>query len=169
MLLIFSKSHLIMPFRKLSENFPKCYIAILYINNFLNENKDFYHCGYCMKKCKLVKETSKLKKVHTRKTEEVLQKTTLLAGNKKKAASVCSLSLISIVLRIFGNLLHFCVSFSNKKIMLWYTTGRSKAWRAVLIQMQWELDISHLVSSLKVSSTGNVVFQFKNWCLFSRR
>lgn len=80
-----------------------------------------------MKKCKLVKETSKLKKVHTRKTEEALQKTTLLAGNKRKAASVCSLSLICIVLRIFGNLLHFCVSFSNKNIMLWYTTGRSKA------------------------------------------
>lgn len=73
------------------------------------------------------KRNLQIKKVHTRKTEEVLQKTTLLAGNKKKAASVCSLSLISIVLRIFGNLLHFCVSFSNKNIMLWYTTGRSKA------------------------------------------
>jgi len=80
---------------------------------FLNENNYFYHCGYYIKKYKLVRETSKLKKAIHLKSRKFYKKTTLFAGNKQKAPSVCSLSLGSTVLRIFGKLLHYCVSFSK--------------------------------------------------------
>lgn len=60
------------------------------------------------------KRNLKIKKEHRAASEHVLWKTTLLTSNKEMAASVCSLSEIWTVLKLFQNWIHIFISFWKK-------------------------------------------------------
>lgn len=57
----------------------------------LIENKDFYHCGYCMKMYKLVREASKLKKSLLLKSRKFYKRQPSLLAVRKSTISLQSL------------------------------------------------------------------------------